>query len=138
MTSDGVGRVKATWLRIIKHSLNHLTLRAARSGRGPFTLVRHLGRTSGRTYETPLVLARTPNGFVTELTYGTQVQWFRNVVAAGGCTVVRGAQSWQVGAPQVLDVAAGLAAFPPSRRVVLRLLRRREFRLLPFVRPPAL
>ena len=138
MAGDGDGRVKAAWLQVVKHVVNPVTMRIARSGRGPFVLVRYVGRTSGRTYETPLLLGRAPDGFVTELTYGPHVQWYRNVVAAGGCTIVRGAKQWEVGAPRPLDAATGLAAFPPNRRVLLRVLRRREFRLLPFVRPPAL
>src|SRR5262245_52177061 len=75
------------WL--LKNTLNRLTARAARSGRGPFSLIRHVGRKSGRTYETPVILARVPEGFVAELTFGDKVDWYRNVVAADGCTVVR-------------------------------------------------
>jgi deazaflavin-dependent oxidoreductase (nitroreductase family) len=133
-----IGRLKAAWLRLITHSLNHLTSRAARSGRGPFSLVRHVGRRSGQTYETPVILGRAERGFVVELTYGPHVQWYRNVVAAGGATLVRGDHRWQVGPPQPMDAAAGRAAFPAPARMVLRLLRRREFRFLPLVTPPAL
>ncbi|MCL1872258.1 MAG: nitroreductase family deazaflavin-dependent oxidoreductase, partial [Promicromonosporaceae bacterium] len=75
-------------------------------------------------------------GVVVELTCGPQVQWYRNVVAAGGCVVVRGRHRWRVGAPVPLDPAEGRAAFPAPARFFLRVLRRHEFRLLPVVPPP--
>jgi deazaflavin-dependent oxidoreductase (nitroreductase family) len=125
-----VGRVKDGFLRVLKRTLNPLTLRAARSGRGPFSLVRHVGRKSGRQYETPLILARTTGGFVAELTYGPQVSWYRNVVAAGGCEVVVAGRAHRVVGVEPLAPGVGRAAFPAPARLVLRLLRRREFRLL--------
>ncbi|ACZ30357.1 hypothetical protein Xcel_1326 [Xylanimonas cellulosilytica DSM 15894] len=130
------GRIKAAWLQVLKHGLNRFTLRAAHAGRGPFVLMEHVGRRSGRTFETPLIVARTDGGFVVELTYGTQVQWYRNVLAAGGGTIVRGARRWRVGAPQLLDPQAGRAAFTAPARLALRVLRRREFRFLPDAPPP--
>ena len=83
-------RVKSTFLKVLNRTLNPLTLRAARSGRGPFSLIEHVGRRSGRTFEAPLILARVPEGFVSELTYGPQVNWYRNVVAGGGRVLYRG------------------------------------------------
>ena len=77
-----MGWFKRGWLVFIKHTLNPLTLGMARRGLGPFALIRHTGRKSGRTFETPLILARVPEGFVAELTYGPEVNWYRNVVAA--------------------------------------------------------
>jgi hypothetical protein len=43
---------------------------------------------SGRTYETPVILAQVPEGFIAELSYGDKVDWYRNVIAADGCIVV--------------------------------------------------
>ena len=71
-------------LRWLGRVLNPLTSRTARPGRGPFSMVRHVGRRSGRTREIPVILAQTAEGFVAELTYGPNVDWYRNIVAAGG------------------------------------------------------
>ncbi len=65
--------VKSGFLRLIKDTPNRATIRIARSGRGPFTLVRHIGRKNGTTYETPIIVARVPDGFVAEPTYGPEV-----------------------------------------------------------------
>ena len=61
-------RAKRIFLRILTRTVNPLALAAARSGRGPFATLRHVGRRSGRTYETPLILARVTGGFVAAAT----------------------------------------------------------------------
>lgn len=125
-----MNRIKRAFLTVLKHTLNPLTLRAARAGRGPFALVRHVGRSTGRVYETPLILAPTTDGLVAELTYGPQVAWYRNVVAAGVCDVIVGGREHHVVGIGPLEADVGRAAFPAPARAVLRLLRRNEFRLL--------
>jgi len=129
MTVDRNG-VRRRFLWLLKNSLNRLTGRIARSGRGPFSLVRHVGRTSGRTYETPLILARVPQGFVAELTYGAGVDWYRNIVAAGGCVVVSGGGEYRVDRIEPCDPDVGIRAYGNPAALVLRLLDRHEFRLL--------
>jgi deazaflavin-dependent oxidoreductase (nitroreductase family) len=73
---------------IMAGTVNPMTLRLARSGHGPFALVRHVGRKSGRTYETPVVVAPTVDGFVATLTFGPTASWYRNIQAAGHCVIV--------------------------------------------------
>jgi deazaflavin-dependent oxidoreductase (nitroreductase family) len=115
---------------VLKHTLNRVTSRAARSRHGPFSLVRHVGRRSGRVYETPVILARVPEGFVAELTYGPDVDWFKNVLAAGHCTVVRHGREYEVNGVVPYPAELGRAAFPAPARLVLRALDRKDFRLL--------
>jgi deazaflavin-dependent oxidoreductase (nitroreductase family) len=124
-----MGRFKDGFLRVLNRTLNPLTLRAARSGRGPFTLVRHVGRKSGRTYEAPIIVAERSDGFVAELTYGDGVNWYRNLLAGGGEIEHRG-RTYRVTAVEPLSREDGLRAFGGFRAVVLRMLRRHEFRLL--------
>lgn len=130
MAGSTGGTLRRRFLWLLKNTLNRWTARVARSGRGPFSLVRHVGRKTGKQYETPIIVAAVPGGFVAELTYGEDVSWYRNVVAAGCCELlVHGAVRHVVGI-EPYPVDAGRRAFPPPARVVLRLLRRREFRLL--------
>jgi deazaflavin-dependent oxidoreductase (nitroreductase family) len=124
------GRFKRGFLWVLKNTLNRLTSRLARAGWGPFALVRHVGRKSGKTFETPLILARVPEGFVAELTYGDEVNWYRNFVAAGGGTVIVGPREWTIVSVEPLEADRGLAAFGNPAALVLRILRRHEFRLL--------
>lgn len=123
-------RVKTLYLRAMKNTLNRITTRVARRGRGPFSLISHVGRRSGRSYQTPVVLARVPDGFVAELTYGPSVDWLRNIVAAGGCTVLYRGQEYTVDRIEPCSVDDGLRAYGNPRALVLRLLHRREFRRL--------
>ena len=121
---------KKRFLGVLNRTLNPITAPVARSGRGPFSLIRHVGRKSGATFETPVILAETRDGFVAELTYGADVNWYRNIVAAGGCVVVHRRREYRVVGIERLDPEAGLRAFGGARAVVLRILRRQEFRLL--------
>jgi deazaflavin-dependent oxidoreductase (nitroreductase family) len=118
---------RSVWLRVIKHTINPVAIRAARRGSGPFSLVEHVGRKSGTRYETPLILAPTAEGFVAELTYGPRVSWYQNVTAAGHCVVRYHGRPFVVDRVEQLDAAAGLNAYGAPRSWVLRLLRRREF-----------
>ena len=98
---------------------------------GPSELIRHVGRRTGHAYETPVILARVPGGFVAELTYGESVNWYRNVVAAGGCVVLFRGKEYRVTAIEPVRLPrAGRAAYPAPARTVLRLTGRNEFRLL--------
>ena len=112
---------------LLKHTLNPLTLRLTLAGLGPFTIVRHVGRRSGKHYATPLLLAPIAGGFVAELTYGPNVDWFQNVMAAGHCTIVRGGKEIAIDRIEPMDSAAGRQAFPLAARSVLRLLRRHHY-----------
>ena len=118
------------WFWLLGHTLNPVAVRLARSGRGPFSLVRHVGRKTGRAYETPLLLARLGDHFVAELTYGPTVAWYRNVVAAGRCTVLHRGVEYHIRRIEPCDTSVGLRAFGNPAALVLRALRRREFRLL--------
>lgn len=125
-----IARAKRGFLQLLARTLNPLTLRLARKGTGPFSLIRHVGRTTGTTYETPVMLARVPDGFIAELTYGPEVSWYRNIVAAGGCMVVYSGAEHEIVSIEQFGTDDGLRAFGTARGAVLRLLRRREFRLL--------
>ncbi|MEJ7648062.1 MAG: nitroreductase family deazaflavin-dependent oxidoreductase [Nakamurella sp.] len=121
--------MRRTLLWLLKNTLNRWTIRLAKSGRGPFSLVRHVGRKSGARYETPIIVASVPAGFVVELTYGEQVNWYRNIVAAGGCELLVRGVAHRIVSMEPYPTDEGRRAFNSVQRLVLRLLRRREFRL---------
>ena len=123
-------RVRRGYFWVLKNTLNRVTGPMARSGHGPFSLIRHTGRKTGRSYETPLILARHGRDFIAELTYGPEVAWYRNVVAAGRCTVVFKGAEYEIDRVEPCDREVGLRAFGYPAALVLRLLRRHEFRLL--------
>lgn len=125
-------RIRSGWLLLLKHSLNRLTRWLARSSFGPFSLIRHVGRRSGKLYETPVIVGPIRDGFVVELTYGPDVDWHKNIVAAGGCTVVWHGKEFTINKIEPLDERAGRAAFTPIQQIVLMLLQRTHFEKLSF------
>ncbi len=112
---------------VLKHTLNPVTGQIARSSHGPFTLVWHVGRRSGQRYETPIIVSSVEDGFVIELTYGPNVDWHKNVLAAGGCTLVWHGKEYIIDKIEPMDTATGRAAFPLPLRFILRLLNRKHF-----------
>ena len=121
--------LKDRWLAFIGRYLNPATLAAAKRGKGPFAFVRHTGRRSGKTFETPLVLAPVPEGFIAELTYGTEVNWYRNILKSGGEIGHRG-RMYRITSVEDYPREAGLRAFGGFRAIVLRMLRRKDFLLI--------
>jgi deazaflavin-dependent oxidoreductase (nitroreductase family) len=56
-----------------------------------FGLLTYRGRTTGRTYHLPINVFRRGETYIFVLTYGSESQWVKNVLAAGGCQIrVRG------------------------------------------------
>lgn len=122
--------IRSRFLWLLKNTLNRVTSRIARSGYGPFSLIRHTGRRSGRTYETPVILVGVAEGFIAELTYGEKVDWYRNAVAAGGCVVVHRGKEYTVTYIERCSAERGRSAYPAPFRQILKVARRSEFRLL--------
>jgi deazaflavin-dependent oxidoreductase (nitroreductase family) len=113
--------------KFLKHTLNHLTLRIARCGHGPFSIVRHVGRKSGTPYETPIIVQPVVGAFMVELTYGDRVDWYRNVLAAGGCGILYRGSEYVVDGIEPVDAGTGIAAFTPAQQRLLRMLHREHF-----------
>src|SRR6266498_69359 len=125
-------RLRNSLLIFLKYTLNPLTRRLARSSFGPFTLVRHIGRRSGKLYETPIIVSPVEDGFVIVLTYGSDVDWHKNVLAAGGCMIVWHGKEYVINKIEPLDADTGRSAFPSLQRLLLRILRRKHFEIMKF------
>jgi deazaflavin-dependent oxidoreductase (nitroreductase family) len=76
--------------------------------------IRHVGRTSGRAYVTPVGAHVTGDIAVIPLTFGNQSDWSKNVRAAGGCSIRVDGQDYDATEPVFLDRAD---ARPLVRRV---------------------
>jgi deazaflavin-dependent oxidoreductase (nitroreductase family) len=123
-------RIRTPFFWLVKNTLNGVTGRMARAGHGPFSLIRHVGRKSGRTYQTPVILVQVPEGFIAELTYGENVNWYRNIVAAGGCVVVHHRREYRITHIEPCSAEYGRGAYAAPFRLILKAAGRKEFRLL--------
>ena len=52
-----------------------------------FAIVTHRGRKTGRSYRTPVNVFRRGNEHFFFLTYGSDSQWVKNVLANGSCSI---------------------------------------------------
>ena len=89
--------------RFNKYVLNPMMLRF--SGRsGPSAIVHHLGRRSGTPYATPVIAHQTHQDVIIPLPYGTEVDWLRNLLAAGQAVVELEGRSLTVDKPAVVAI----------------------------------
>ena len=97
------------------------------AGRLPgFAVMTHVGRSSGRVYRSPFKVFRQGRDYVVALTYGSDVNWVRNVMAAGGGELREAGRTIRLTNPRLaVDPSASLA--PAYVRPFLRLLRVTEF-----------
>jgi|SRR5690349_24901839 len=121
--------------RFARDYFNHVTRPLA--GRlPPFILVDHQGRTTGRTYRTPMFgFFDDDRAIVVVLTYGPNVDWLKNLRAAGGGTVVAHGRRYRVGPPEVETGLARARVVPAILRPFLRLMRVNDFARLPLHAP---
>ena len=97
--------------------INPLTRLVA--GRLPgFALITHTGRRSGRAYRTPINVFRRDDHYYFPLSYGSDVDWLKNVLAAGQCSIrIRGrtVQLDRAGTPHRPGIAPTSVVRPPDR-----------------------
>ena len=125
------------WIgRLNKHTINVVAKLIAPRTPG-FALVIHRGRTSGRTYRTPVIVFRRGQQFVIHLTYGPNTDWVRNVRAAGGCEIITRGRRYQLGNPH-LDRDETASGAPALVRFILRrVVKADEFLTLDVAQQPA-
>ena len=97
------------------------------AGRLPgFGILVYRGRTSGKAYRTPMNVFRHGDSYVLALTYGSDVQWVKNVLAAGGCDLATRGRTVHLVEPE-LFVDQGRREMPQPVRFFLGLMRVTEF-----------
>ncbi len=84
------------------------------------SVIRHVGRTTGRSYETPIVPFATEDGFVIALPYGSDVDWLKNVKASGSATIVHEGDTYRIDQPEVIPTVMGAPYMPAKEQRDLR------------------
>ena len=109
------GNVQNT-MRLFTRVMRPLALRSAGREGTATAVVRHVGRRSGRAYQTPVVVARHDDSFLIALPYGERTDWLKNVLAAGSATVMADGRSYEVDRPEVIPMADATAYFRPREQ----------------------
>lgn len=86
-----------------------------------FAVLTHRGRTSGRTYRTPVNVFRRGDDYFVFLTYGSDVQWVKNVLAGGSCSIETRGRLVELVEPELITDPELRPAPPPVRFVEQRL-----------------
>ncbi|MEU6644201.1 nitroreductase [Saccharomonospora sp. NPDC046836] len=107
--------------------MNPLTLKIAGRRLRAYSVVRHIGRRSGREYANPVAAYPLGDGFVIALAYGRDSNWVRNVLNAGKFTLTTAGADHVLERPEIVPAATGLPAFPRTLALMLRLNRTKEF-----------
>jgi deazaflavin-dependent oxidoreductase (nitroreductase family) len=120
MAVDTKTRVREAVRTFNKHVLNPVMLGMAGRRYWYAAQIRHVGRNSGRRYTTPVVVIAVTDGVMVPLPYGTDVDWLRNVLAAGRATIRDHGRTYDVVRPRVIDAASAEPLLPARRRRALR------------------
>lgn len=85
------------------------------------SIIRHVGRTTGRPYETPIQAVATDDGFVVGLPYGSHADWLQNVLASGSATLVHEGRTHEVDRPELVPMEVVSAHWSPQEQRTHRL-----------------
>jgi deazaflavin-dependent oxidoreductase (nitroreductase family) len=101
---------------------NPLQMRSAGTPGTYASVIRHQGRTTGRTYETPVWAVPTEDGFVIAIVYGSRSDWLKNVLASGAAAIVHEGHICPVYQPQIVPMDSVRAYFPATIQRTQRLV----------------
>lgn len=91
-----------------------------------FGVITHRGRKSGSIHRTPMNVFRDGDAYVFALTYGSDVHWVKNVLAAGSAELQVRGRTVRLADPELL-VDPSRRLVPLQVRFFLRLMRVTEF-----------
>ena len=107
-------------VRKFSRLLNPATIKDIEKGKGPFSLICHTGRKSGKAYRTPVDAAYLGGHVLITLPYGRRSDWLRNVLAKGGCEIMHQNQTFTASDPAILDVDEARPLLPPGKEGFLQ------------------
>ena len=91
-------------VRRASRAMKPLMLKSAGRPGVPTSVIRHVGRRTGRAFDTPVEAAPTDDGFAIALPYGVNTDWLKNVIAAGSATIVHDGNTYEVDHPEVVPI----------------------------------
>ena len=102
---------------------NRVQMRSAGTPGTFASVIRHQGRRTGNTYETPVWAVPTEDGFVIAIVYGSRSDWLKNVMASRTAAIVHKGQTYPVNQPEVIPMETARAYLPATLQRTHRLIR---------------
>jgi deazaflavin-dependent oxidoreductase (nitroreductase family) len=103
---------------VVKRYVNPIT-RPVVKNLPTFAILTHRGRKTGRSYRTPINVFRRGTEYFFFLTYGSDVQWVKNVLATGSCSIETRGRVVELVEPKLITDPE-LRPAPPHVRFVER------------------
>lgn len=126
---------RIAWIRPFTNRIvNPITRRVAGHLPG-FAILIYVGRRSGKRYRTPINVFHSEGRFVFALTYGSEAQWVKNVMAAGTCEIEEQGRKLRLAHPELIVDPAGRLV-PAPVRLFLQLQDVTEYLLMTPVSAP--
>ena len=119
-------RFRKRWLAKINSAFTNRITRLFAGWLPGFGIVTHVGCKSGKVYRTPVKVFRVPTGVIIALTYSSQSEWVKNVLAAGGCELKTIGRKSRIVAPTVVRDPTR-QRFPIPVRLILMLVGADEY-----------
>lgn len=113
------GSIQAA-LRRLTQATRPLAMRSAGTEQSSTSVVCHVGRHSGRSFKTPVVVVEHDGSFLIALPYGKRTDWMKNVLASGTATVVTHGEAHDVDKPQVISMTDATQYFRPKEQKLHR------------------
>ncbi len=110
------------WGQINKRVFNPRELK-----KGDRPVLTHIGRSSGKVYETPLDAHRVDGGYIFILVYGSKSDWVQNILAAGSATLRNNSQETQLTNPRLVTKDEAWTQVDPGTKEPPGILRISEF-----------
>ena len=102
--------------RLFTRAMRPLALRSAGKEGSTTSVVRHVGRRSGRTYQTPVTAVQHDDSFLIALPYGQRTDWLKNVLSKGSATIKTDGHTYEVNQPEVIPMAQAATYFRPREQ----------------------
>lgn len=117
------------WLRPFNRAVTNKVLGPLARHVRPFATVTHTGRRSGKTYQTTVWAFEREGVVAFALTYGKDVDWVRNLLAAGRGSVDLGGDAFDIEHPRVVGDDEGRPHLPQPVRAVVPIIGVHDFLL---------
>jgi deazaflavin-dependent oxidoreductase (nitroreductase family) len=113
------GSFQAAMRRLTK-VMRPIALKSAGKVDSNTSVVHHVGRLSGKTYETPVVAVEHEDCFLVALPYGERSDWLCNVLAKGKAEITSHGERYPVDQPKVIPISEATLYFRPKEQRLQR------------------
>jgi deazaflavin-dependent oxidoreductase (nitroreductase family) len=90
-------------------------------------ILTHKGRVSGKLYHIPIMTSPCPGGFAFALTYGKEVDWYKNLKACGFGKLKWHGVDYLLSNPRTISMQEGQRLFRRVKGTILRWIRLEDY-----------